>query len=143
MSQVKRVYVEKKPDYAVKAKELLSELRSYLSLGGLTGVRLLIRYDVENVSEETWQMALGTVFSEPPVDSLYEGTFPREEDDRVFISGLGIILVEPLRHSIDGLFNLLVGNKEFEGFVVQCDFVFHRFLILFCCKISKKHTKSM
>ncbi|MBR0409689.1 MAG: phosphoribosylformylglycinamidine synthase [Eubacterium sp.] len=84
MSQVKRVYVEKKPDYAVKAKELLSELRSYLSLGGLTGVRLLIRYDVENVSEETWQMALGTVFSEPPVDSLYEGTFPREEDDRVF-----------------------------------------------------------
>ena len=84
MSRVKRVYVEKKPDYAVKAKELCGELRSYLSLDGLENLRLLIRYDVENVSEDTYMQALGTVFSEPPVDDLYEGSFPMAKDDRVF-----------------------------------------------------------
>ncbi len=84
MSQVKRVYVEKKPDYAVKAKELLVELHSYLSLDKVTGVRELIRYDVENVSEETFKKALGTVFSEPPVDRVYEDSFPKEAGDRVF-----------------------------------------------------------
>ena len=72
MSQVKRIYVEKKPAYAVKAKELLDELRSYLSLEGLEDVRVLIRYDLENVSGEIAAMAAGTVFSEPPVDYLYE-----------------------------------------------------------------------
>ncbi len=49
---VKRIYVEKKPDYAVHAKELKKELKEYLSLGGLQDVRVLVRYDVENVSED-------------------------------------------------------------------------------------------
>ena len=84
MSQVRRVYVEKKPEYAVKARELWEELRSYLSLSGLTSVRELIRYDVENVSEDTYHKALGTVFSEPPVDFLYEDDFEKAEGDRVF-----------------------------------------------------------
>lgn len=84
MNQVKRLYVEKKPDYAVKAKELAEELQSYLFLKNIQGVRVLIRYDVENVSEDTYEKAKGTVFSEPPVDYIYEETFPKEEDDRVF-----------------------------------------------------------
>lgn len=72
MSNVKRVYVEKKPAYAVAAKELQSEIKSYLGIKTVTGVRVFIRYDIENVSEETYQKALGTVFSEPPVDEVYE-----------------------------------------------------------------------
>ncbi|MDO5145947.1 MAG: phosphoribosylformylglycinamidine synthase [Eubacteriales bacterium] len=84
MSQVRRIYVEKKPDYAVKAKELAEELRSYLSLEHIKKVRILTRYDVENVSGDTYDRALGTVFSEPPVDYVYEDTFPVEEGDRVF-----------------------------------------------------------
>ena len=84
MNQVKRVYVEKKPDYAVKAKELAEELQSYLFLKDIQNVRVLIRYDVENVSEETYEKAKGTVFSEPPVDYIYEEKFPMEEGDRVF-----------------------------------------------------------
>ena len=84
MNQVRRLYVEKKPDYAVKAKELAEELQSYLFLNDIQGVRVLIRYDVENVSEETYQKAKGTVFSEPPVDFIYEEDFPREEGDHVF-----------------------------------------------------------
>ncbi len=75
MSNVRRVYVEKKPAFAVRAKELHAEIRSYLGIGGVTKVRVLIRYDIENISEDTYQKALGTVFSEPPVDDIYEETF--------------------------------------------------------------------
>ncbi|HCL02287.1 MAG TPA: phosphoribosylformylglycinamidine synthase, partial [Lachnoclostridium phytofermentans] len=84
MGSVKRVYVEKKVPYAVRAKELKEELKSYLGLKTLTNVRVLIRYDIENVSEETYKKALGTVFSEPPVDDLYEEKFPYVVGDRVF-----------------------------------------------------------
>ena len=75
MSSVKRVYVEKKPEYAVRAKELQSEIKSYLGISGVTKVRELIRYDIENISGETYKKALVTVFSEPPVDDIYEEEF--------------------------------------------------------------------
>lgn len=75
MSNVRRVYVEKKPDFAVKAKELKHEIKHYLGIGTVTAVRVLIRYDVENISGETYEKALKTVFSEPPVDDIYEETF--------------------------------------------------------------------
>ena len=75
MSSVKRVYVEKKPEYAVRAKELQSEIKSYLGVSGVTKVRELIRYDIENISGETYKKALVTVFSEPPVDDIYEEEF--------------------------------------------------------------------
>ena len=75
MSNVRRVYVEKKPDFAVKAKELKHEFKHYLGVNTIESVRVLIRYDVENISEETYKKALLTVFSEPPVDNIYEETF--------------------------------------------------------------------
>ncbi len=81
---VKRIYVEKKPEFAVKARELSGEIGSYLGLDSVTGVRVLIRYDMENLSRETYERALGTIFSEPPVDMLYEEDFPRQESDLVF-----------------------------------------------------------
>lgn len=84
MADVKRIYVEKKPPYAVRAKELKEELKNYLGLKNLSNVRVLIRYDVENISEETYQKALGTIFSEPPVDFLYEENFPISEKEHVF-----------------------------------------------------------
>ena len=85
MSKVRRVYVEKKDPYAVKARELKHEISSYLGIKSVTGVRVLVRYDVEDISEETYRQALVTVFSEPPVDTLYEETFPyNEAEDRVF-----------------------------------------------------------
>ncbi|MDO4168423.1 MAG: phosphoribosylformylglycinamidine synthase [Lachnospiraceae bacterium] len=83
MSNVKRIYVEKKPAYAVKAKELLEEVKSYLQFD-ITGVRVLIRYDIENISEETYQKSLRTIFSEAPVDVLYEEKFPVSENEQVF-----------------------------------------------------------
>lgn len=84
MSNVKRIYAEKKAPYAVRAKELKEEIKSYLQINGLNEVRVLIRYDIEDVSEETLEKAQIIVFSEPPVDYLYKGTFEKEESDRVF-----------------------------------------------------------
>ena len=75
MSNVRRVYVEKKPAFAVKAKELQAEIKGYLGIHSVTGVRVLIRYDIENISEDTYKKALVTVFSEPPVDDIYEENF--------------------------------------------------------------------
>lgn len=63
MGNVKRVYVEKKSAYAVRAKELKEEVVRYLGITALQDVRVLIRYDVENLSDATYRQALGTVFS--------------------------------------------------------------------------------
>lgn len=84
MSNVRRVYVEKKPAFAGAAKELSHEIRSYLGIGSLTGVRELIRYDVENISDEVFERACKTVFSEPPVDVLYKESFDVAAGARVF-----------------------------------------------------------
>ena len=81
---VKRVFVEKKPEFAIKAKELRSEIESYLGIAGVTGVRVLIRYDIENISEAVYKEALATIFSEPPVDDVFEGTFLHNASDTVF-----------------------------------------------------------
>lgn len=81
---VRRIYVEKKPAFATKGETLLSEIKSYLGITGITKVRELIRYDVENISEEVFKEACNCVFSEPPVDLLYEEDFKREADDLVF-----------------------------------------------------------
>ncbi len=81
---VKRVYVEKKPEFAVRAKELKEEVRSYLGIKSLTGVRVLIRYDIENISEDTYKKALVTVFCEPPIDILFEEKFDTKDGDKVF-----------------------------------------------------------
>ncbi len=81
---VRRVYVEKKEAFAVKAKELQEEIKSYLGIQTVIGVRVLIRYDVENITEETFEQACKTVFSEPPVDTLYRESFDRAEGAAVF-----------------------------------------------------------
>ncbi|WP_368296442.1 AIR synthase-related protein, partial [Enterocloster clostridioformis] len=81
---VRRIFVEKKPAYAVKAGELREELEHYLGISNVKNVRVLIRYDIENLSEETYRKALVTIFSEPPVDLVYEEEFTRNPGDLVF-----------------------------------------------------------
>ena len=84
MGNVKRIYVEKKAPFAVKAKELREEIGSYLGITGVKEVREFIRYDVENLSDATFEAACRTVFSEPPVDVLYRETIEIPEDGKVF-----------------------------------------------------------
>ncbi len=84
MSSVKRVFVEKKPDFAVQAKDLEHEIKGYLGISDLASVRVLIRYDVENVSDETFEKACNGIFAEPPVDVLYREEFPVGDNSKVF-----------------------------------------------------------
>lgn len=83
MSKVKRVYVEKKKDYAVKAKELKQQFKDYLGIKA-ENVRILVRYDMENVSDEIFDKAVVTVFSEPPVDTVYTEAFPMADNEVSF-----------------------------------------------------------
>ena len=76
-----RIYVEKKSPFDVEAQSVLSELRTLLGAEGLSGLRLLNRYDVEGLDAKTLERALPVVFSEPQVDLLHE-TLP--EAGRVF-----------------------------------------------------------
>ena len=84
MSNVKRVFVEKKPDFAVQAKGLENEIKGYLGILDIASVRVLNRYDVENVSDETFEKACRGIFAEPPVDILYREEFPVGENSKVF-----------------------------------------------------------
>ncbi len=80
---VRRIYVEKRPDYSVRADELTNEFRAYLGLADVK-VRELVRYDVENLSDEVFDEAVVTVFSEPPVDVVYKEEFPHSDEEFVF-----------------------------------------------------------
>ena len=76
---VRRIYVEKKPALRQEAAGLLNELRSFLGITALTGLRVLNRYDVEGLDEETFRRAVQTVFSEPQVDDA-TAALPSEDD---------------------------------------------------------------
>ena len=80
---VRRVYVEKKPEYAVKAREIYEEIQNFVGIRTMTGLRYLIRYDIENIKDEIYKKACTSVFSEPPVDELYEEDFPKDKTDTV------------------------------------------------------------
>ena len=84
MGNVKRIYVEKKDSFAVKARELEEELKGYLGIDGLDKVRIFIRYDVENLSDDTFEKACTSVFSEPPVDDLYFENIEMPAQSRCF-----------------------------------------------------------
>lgn len=84
MSEVKRIYVEKKEEFAVRAVELLEDVKSYLGIAGVEKIRIFIRYDVQNLSEDTFKKACQTVFSEPPVDILYFESFEKPKESRTF-----------------------------------------------------------
>lgn len=84
MGNVKRIYVEKKDSFAVKARELEEDIKGYLGISGLEKVRIFIRYDVENLSDATFEKACNCVFSEPPVDVLFHETFDMPENGKCF-----------------------------------------------------------
>ena len=69
---VYRVYVEKKKESARKAKNLLNDIHSFLNIEGVTDLRVLQRYDAENIDEETFEISKRTIFSEPQLDLTYD-----------------------------------------------------------------------
>ena len=104
---VSRIYVEKKPGFDVEAQQLAQELRTILGIGGLTGLRVINRYDVEGVDEALFQRCVPIVFSEPQVDTAtaelpVEGI---ELDERGFVAstpaGTAVFAVEYLPGQFD------------------------------------------
>ncbi len=84
MGNVRRIYVAKKDEYAVKESELLAEIKNYLGISDVKSLRIYIRYDVENVSDKVFERACRKVFSEPPVDELFEEKIDVPAGARVF-----------------------------------------------------------
>ena len=84
MGKVKRIYVEKQDPYAVSAGQLKSDISSYLGISSVEKVRIFIRYDVENISDETFDKACSLIFAEPPVDILYKETLEIPSNARCF-----------------------------------------------------------
>lgn len=81
---VYRIYVEKKPEYAVEAKNLLSDIKTALRPDGLRNIRVLNRYDAEGLSEEDFKLAAVNVFSEPAVDVCSYKLPEIKENETVF-----------------------------------------------------------
>ena len=81
---VYRVYVEKKAPFAVEAQGVLSDIRSSLGIHSASCVRILNRYDVEDISKEDFELAKGTIFSEPQVDDVYDELPSFAAEDRGF-----------------------------------------------------------
>ena len=69
---VYRIFVEKKPGFAQEAEALRRELTDFLGVAGLTGLRILNRYDAEGIDKDLFDQAVRTVFSEPQVDTAVE-----------------------------------------------------------------------
>jgi phosphoribosylformylglycinamidine synthase len=84
MADIKRVYVEKKQGCDIEAGQLLNDIRENLEINSLEGVRILNRYDVEGIAEDTYEKAKKTIFSEPAVDIIYEESFDMGADEACF-----------------------------------------------------------
>ncbi|MEE1350542.1 MAG: phosphoribosylformylglycinamidine synthase, partial [Clostridia bacterium] len=93
MAEVRRIFVEKKSGFDVEAKEILADLRENLSMKNLFGVRIINRYDVEGITDEEYAKARCLIFSEPPVDTVY--------DEEVCISEGKVFAVEFLPGQFD------------------------------------------
>ena len=72
MSDVIRVFVEKKPGFDVEAQHIKADLIGNLGLSSITDLKLLNRYDVSGLSREEFDRARTTIFSEPNVDNVYD-----------------------------------------------------------------------
>lgn len=81
---VKRIFVEKKPGFDVEATGLLSELKEHLLINSLDAVRVIIRYDIEGIDDETYVNARTTIFSEPPVDNVFDEEIPIDSTTKSF-----------------------------------------------------------
>ena len=81
---VYRIYVEKKPEFAVEADSLISGIKSALGLENLKSLRVINRYDAEGLSVDDFNLAVPVVFSEPAVDVTYDHMPETASDEYVF-----------------------------------------------------------
>ena len=117
MNKIRRIYVEKREAYATKARGLKNELKDYLGIDGLEHVRILNRYDIENVSDETYNKALRKVFSNIPVDIITEENYQSQETDKVFTAQYLLGQFDQMADSAEQSLKLI---DEDEEAIVRC-----------------------
>ncbi len=83
-NRVKRIFVEKRGEFSVAAQGMYADLTNNLGIKGLTGLRMISRYDIGDITETEYAEAKHILFSEPTVDYVYDETLPTKEQDRVF-----------------------------------------------------------
>ncbi len=83
---VRRIYVEKKKGFDVEAGGLFNDVKENLHLKGLTGIRVLNRYDIDGIDDATYESAKFTVFAEPAIDVVYEETMPEELSSAIYFA---------------------------------------------------------
>ena len=105
MSQVRRIYAEKRPGYDVSAQQLCRELCEVLGTQDIERVRIFQRYDVEGVSEAALESAKGIIFSEPNVDMLYDEEIPKA---RKVLRAAALTYVASLLVSVMSLIRLIL-----------------------------------
>ena len=84
MPPIRRIFVEKKPEFAVEARHLLHDLRENLGLISLQGLRLVLRYDMEGIGETEAEASRWTIFAEPPLDLVHDETLSLAADETAF-----------------------------------------------------------
>ncbi len=84
MSQIRRIFVEKKEGYNVEAQSLLADFKESLQLDELEDLRLINRYDIADISDQAYQQAKKMILSEPPVDKIYEEELDLADEYQVF-----------------------------------------------------------
>ncbi|QAT40253.1 phosphoribosylformylglycinamidine synthase [Clostridium sp. JN-9] len=84
--RVNRIFVRKKPEYAVESHLLLQDLKLSLHLENLDDVKIINRYDIQGISDEEYEISKKTIFSEPNVDFIYEEKLPAFENSKIFAS---------------------------------------------------------
>lgn len=81
---VKRIYVEKKGGYDVSAKDLFNDIRENLGIKNLTKLRIINRYDISGITDEEYNSAKNTIFSEPTVDNSFDENIEIDKNDKLF-----------------------------------------------------------
>jgi len=81
---IRRIFVEKKEGFNIEVATLSKELKEHLFIEGIESIRILYRYDIESISDETYSSARETIFSEPPVDNVFDENIEMSENDKFF-----------------------------------------------------------
>lgn len=84
MSSIKRLFVEKKEPFNIYSKNLLKDIKDNLGISNLENIRVLNRYDIACISDEIYEKTKNTIFSEPPVDNIYEDEISINKDEFIF-----------------------------------------------------------
>lgn len=84
MSNIKRLFVEKKSGFDVEAQKLLRDIQINLDIKNIDNIRVLNRYDIENISDDVYEKSVQSIFSEPNIDNVYHENIYIDDSSKIF-----------------------------------------------------------